>query len=153
MIDQDLPAELSQIVERVARHRRGLALLHQACLESAAVIFKVHPFVLEAARAYLATPHGRQVWLEEVKRAQLHPFSSSKRDTTAIPGDPGSELCREAKELIARAREHPLGVRVLINSTPEKVAEVFGVHPYIVFRALGALEREGSVPEIVRPGS
>jgi len=151
--EQPLPAELSDLVERVAHHHRGLALLHEAYLETAAIVFKVHPFVIDAARAYLATDEGRRAMIEEVKQAQQREGAGAEDGAVPPPGAPGPEPCREAEELISRAREHPQGLSALVTAPPETTAATFGVHPYIVFRALGFLERQGSLPGDAHEGS
>jgi len=151
--EQAVPAELADLIERVAHHHRGLALLHEAYLETAAIVFKVHPFVIDAARAYLATDEGRRVMIEEVRQAQQRGGAGVEDGAVPPSGVPGPEPCREAEELIRRAREHPQGLRTLVAAPPEMVAATFEVHPYIVFRALGFLERQGSLPGEVRDGS
>lgn len=45
----------------------------------------------------------------------------------AAPG-----LSPEAERLLARAREHRLGVKFLVDGYPETVAVTHGVHPRIV---------------------
>lgn len=153
MGEQPLPAELADLIERVAHHHRGLALLHEAYLETAAIVFKVHPFVIDAARAYLATHEGRREMIEEIKQAQQRGGAGMKNGVVPPRGAPGPEPCREAEELIRRAREHQQGLRVLLSASPDTVAATFGVHPYIVFRAIGFLERQGSLPGGARDGS
>jgi hypothetical protein len=142
LVEKPLPEELRDLIERVARHHHGLGFLHQAYLESVAVTLKVHPFVVDAARAYLATPEGRQVMIEEVRRA--HERSRGGAPPAGTGAHP--ELCKEAENLIRKAQEHPHGVRILAELPPEELAAEFGVHPYIVFRARGALERQGIIP-------
>lgn len=153
MGEQPVPAELADLIERVVHHHRGLAVLHEAYLETAAIVFKVHPFVIDAARAYLATHEGRRAMIEEVKQAQQREGAGVEDGVVPPPGAPGPEPCHEAEELINRAREHPHGLRVLVGAPPETIAATFGVHPYIVFRALGFLERQGSLPGGARDGS
>ena len=146
MVETAVPAELADLIERVARHHRGLALLHEAYLETAAIVFKVHPFVIDAARAYLGTDAGRRAMIEEVRQAQERGGAGFSAEPVPPPGAPGPEPCREAEELIRRARAHPQGLRSLIAAPPESIAAMFGVHLYIVFRALGFLERQGILP-------
>lgn len=153
MVETTVPAELADLIERVAHHHRGLALLHEAYLETAAIVFKVHPFVIDAARAYLATDAGRRAMIDEVKQAQERGGAGVAAEPVPPPCAPGPEPCREAEELIERARAHPQGLRSLIAAPPESIAAVFGVHPYIVFRALGFLERQGILPAGARDGS
>lgn len=141
-----VPAELAALIERVAHHHRGLALLHEGYIETAAIVFRVHPFVIDAARAYLATDGGRRAMIEWVREAQRHGGAAPVDVPVPAPGAAGPEPCREAEELIDRARAHPHGVRALIEAPPERIAASFGVHPYIVFRALGLLERQGIIP-------
>lgn len=144
MVEKPLPEELRDLIERVARHHHGLGFLHQAYLESVAVTLRVHPFVVDAARAYLATPEGRLVMIEEVRRA--HDRSRGGATPPHLEPRAQPELCEEADSLIRKAQEHPHGVRILADRPPEELAATFGVHPYIVFRARGALERQGIIP-------
>jgi hypothetical protein len=154
LVDQPLPQEFSELIERVAQHHHGLGFLHQAYLESVAVTLRVHPFVVDAARAYLATPRGRAVMIEAVRdahersRVGTSPPPAPPADLTALP-----ERSSEAEELIRRAEEHPRGVRVLADTPPEEVATTFAVHPYLVFRARGVLERRGIIPQGRSPGA
>jgi len=151
--EQAVPAELADLIERVAHHHRGLALLHEAYLETAAIVFKVHPFVIDAARAYLSTDEGRRAMIEEVKQAQQRGGAGVEDVAVPPPGAPGPEPCREAEELISRARKHPQGLRALVAVPAETVAATFGVHSYIVFRTLGVLERQGNLPKGAPDGS
>jgi hypothetical protein len=153
VVETTVPAELADLIERVAHHHRGLALLHEAYLETAAIVFKVHPFVIDAARAYLATDAGRRAMIDEVKQAQERGGAGVAAEPVPPPCAPGPEPCREAEDLLERARAHPQGLRSLIAAPPESIAAVFGVHPYIVFRALGVLERQGILPAGARDGS
>jgi hypothetical protein len=151
--EQPLPAELAFLIDRVARHHRGLALLHEAYMETAAIVFKVHPFVIDAARAYLATHEGRREMIERVREAQQRAGPGTEEGGVPAGVSPGPEPCREAEDLIRRAREHAHGLRALIDAPPGTVAAAFGVHPYTVFRALGSLERQGRLPGGARGGS
>ena len=51
------------------------------------------------------------------------------------------------EELIVEARNHPLGLRFLVDAPPETVAVTFAVHPFIVFRARGLLSNHDSGPQ------
>lgn len=146
-----VPPELRDLIDRVAAHPHGLGFLNQAYLDSVAVTLGVHPFVVEAAREYLATPEGRAVMIEEVRRSRerVSPAEGPVSDEQARPASTpspmgGSEVSKEEtsggpEELITKARGHQLGVRFLLEAPPETVAVNFGVHPFVVFRARGIL--------------
>jgi len=137
-----LPAELADLVRRVARHPHGLGFLHQAYIDSVAVTLGVHPFVVDAARAYLDTAEGRAALIEEVRLQHEQDRSKAPREDTPPPlriQAEGLALCRK---LIDAACQHPKGVAFLTDGPSEEVAETFGVHPYLVFRARGVIERQ-----------
>ena len=133
--------EFSSLVQRVARYPNGLEFLGEGYLESVAITLGVHPFVVDAARGYLNTPAGRA----ELDRAvgdeasaesgEVDP-SGDERDPIRMPDSP------EAEVLIVRARADARGIECLCDGDPEAIAAAFGVHPYVVFRARGVLERE-----------
>ena len=137
MVELPLPEELSNLIERVARHPHGLGFLHQAYLESVAVTLGVHPFVVDAARAYLETPAGRNAMIEAVRKAG----ERAKAGAAAPPPHGPDSGQAEAAGLIERAAGHPRGRRFLAEGAPDEIAATFGVHPYLVFRARGILDR------------
>ena len=49
--------------------------------------------------------------------------------------------------MIEAARGDPRGLVFLTDGDPEEVAEAFHVHPYLVFRARGILERRATFEE------
>jgi hypothetical protein len=142
-----LPPELADLIERVARHPHGLGFLHQAYLESVAVTLGVHPFVVDAARAYLETAEGRASLIAEVRRAH-------ERQAAVGPPPPAGRAapcaCHEAGGLIGAAQANPRGARLLVDAPPAEIARAFGVHPYVVVRARGILERQGMAPRADR---
>ena len=142
MSTRPLPPELADLVQRVARHPHGLGFLHQAYIDSVAVTLGVHPFVVDAARAYLDTPEGRAALIEEVRLQHERDRSEATSEEAAPPlriQAEGLGLCRA---LIGAAGQHPKGVAFLTDGPPEEVAESFDVHPYLVFRARGVIERQ-----------
>ncbi len=143
-----LPSELRDLIARVAVHPHGLGFLHQGYLDNVAVTLGVHPFAIEAAREYMATPEGRAVLIDEVRRARERvtaaevsaggpPIAPHPAGSASAGTDSGKAMGPE--DLITEARHHPLGLRFLIDAPPETVAVTFGVHPFIVFRARGLL--------------
>ncbi len=140
MSAQPLPAELADLIERIAHHPHGLGFLHQAYLESVAVTLGVHPFVVDAARAWLETPAGRAALIDEVRQAVERSRAGGGVAMSVPPGTPRPES-EEAADLIHRAERHPLGLHYLCAGAPEEVAATFSVHPYLVFRARGMVER------------
>jgi hypothetical protein len=137
VIAAPVPAELADLIERIARHPHGLGFLHKAYLESVAVTLGVHPFVVDAARAYLETKEGRAFLIEEVRRA-----GDRARAGAAAPPPEGPDSGRpEAGDLIQKAEGHPRGLRYLTEGAAAEIAAAFGVHPYLVFRARGILDR------------
>lgn len=149
----ELPAELCELIRRVAAHPHGLGFLHQAYLESIAVTLSVHPFVVDAAREYLETEEGRSVMIEEVRkeRERLRLESSSESTPAAQPAPPLARTdapippepspSREAEEVIAIAARHPLGMEFLLHAPLETVSVTLAVHPFLVLRARGLLRR------------
>ena len=139
MVVRRLPAELADVVRRAAHYPHGLGFLHQAWIDSVAVTLGVHPFVVDATRAYLDTPAGRAELLEAVHREQEHRLSRplSRR------ADPHTrhDCEQRARALIGAAKDDPRGLDFLEHGPFEEVAEAFHVHPYLVFRARGLLAR------------
>jgi hypothetical protein len=130
-----LPTELTDLIDRVAEHPHGLGFLHQAYLDSVAVTLGVHPFVVEAARAYLETPTGRATMITRVREARER-ASERPRSRSSSAGVVTSAVeTKSPEELIDEARKHPLGVEFLLHAPPETVAVTFHVHPFVVFRA------------------
>ena len=139
MATRRLPAELADVVRRTAHHPHGLGFLHQAWVDSVAVTLGVHPFAVDAARALLETPRGRAELIEAVRRER-----EKERPWPHSPPPSRRTLheCEErARALIETAREDPRGEGFLAKGAPDDVAEAFHVHPYLVFRARGILER------------
>jgi hypothetical protein len=137
VVAASVPGELADLIERIARHPHGLGFLHRAYLESVAVTLGVHPFVVDAARAYLETADGRTFLIEAVRRAGER---AKAGETAPAPHGPDSGRV-EAGELIRKAEGHPRGVRYLAEGAPAEIAAAFDVHPYLVFRARGILDR------------
>ena len=137
MTSRPMPPELADLIQRVARHPHGLGFLHQAYVDSVAVTLGVHPFVVDAARAYLETRPGRLDLIELVRLELKRPPASTSHE----PGDAPS-CQREVEGLIREAENDSRGVDDLDHAPLEEVAERFGVHPYLVLRARGVLERK-----------
>jgi hypothetical protein len=139
MVIRRLPAELSDVVRRVAHYPHGLGFLHQGWVDSVAVTLGVHPYAIDATRAYLETTRGRAELIEAVR------LERDRRLARPLPHTPSRRTlhdCEErARRLIETARSDARGVEFLTGGPPEEVAEAFHVHPYLVFRARGLLER------------
>jgi hypothetical protein len=145
MVTRRLPAELADLIRRAARYPRGLGFLHQAWIDSVAVTLGVHPFAVDATRAYLETSRGRAELIEAVRREQGR---APARPRPCSPNLRALHDCEErARALIEAAREDPRGVPFLTDGPPEEVADAFRVHPYLVFRARGLLERRARTEE------
>jgi hypothetical protein len=139
MVIRRLPAELADVVRRVAHYPHGLGFLHQAWIDSVAVTLGVHPFAVDATRALLETPRGRAELIEAVRRERERP---RERPQPRTPNLRTMHDCEQrAQALIEAAREDPRGLEFLREGQPEDVAQDFHVHPYLVFRARGILER------------
>lgn len=148
MVIRRLPAELADVVRRAAHYPHGLGFLHQGWIDSVAVTLGVHPFAVDATRALLETPRGREEILEAARRERERPH---ERPLPRAPNLRTLHECEErAQALIERAREGPRGLEFFRQGPPEEVAEGFHVHPYLVFRARGILER-GALPERREP--
>jgi hypothetical protein len=145
MVIRRLPGELSDVVRRVAHYPHGLGFLHQGWVDSVAVTLGVHPFVIDATRAYLETGRGRAELIEAVRRERDRRLA---RPLSLTPSRRTLHDCEErARNLIATARSDPRGLGFLTDGPPEEVAEAFRVHPYLVFRARGLLERRAVTEE------
>jgi hydroxymethylglutaryl-CoA lyase len=68
LMDSRLPTELSFVLDGAAQHEQGLQPLFEGQLESVAVIYGAHPFVIERVREALADPAVKRWALEEVER-------------------------------------------------------------------------------------
>jgi hypothetical protein len=145
MVIRRLPAELADVVRRTAHYPHGLGFLHQGWVDSIAVTLGVHPFAIDATRAYLETPHGRAELIEAVRRER------DRRLARPLPPTQNQRTrhdCEErARALIEAAREDSRGLSFLTEGCPEEVAEAFHVHPYLVFRARGIVERRATFEE------
>jgi len=128
---------LEDLILQLARHHRGLALLHQADLECAAVTLGVDALVVARARQVLETPEGRAQLIAAVRRAhdELHdaPCCAEAAERPSPP--------RTASALVRAATQHQLGLDFLREGYLESVAVVFRVHPNHVLRARALLER------------
>jgi hypothetical protein len=145
MVIRRLPAELADVIRRAAHYPHGLGFLHQAWIDSVAVTLGVHPFAVDATRAYLETRRGRAELIEAVRREQGR---APARPRPRSPNLRALHDCEErARVLIQAAREDPRGVPFLADGPPEEVAGAFHVHPYLVFRARGLLERRARTEE------
>ena len=145
MVIRRLPAELADIVRRAAHYPHGLGFLHQGWVDSVAVTLGVHPYAIDATRAYLETKEGRAELIDAVRRERDRQLA---RPLPHTPNPRTLHDCEErARGLIDSARADPRGVNFLKEGSPREVAEAFHVHPYLVFRARGLLERRGVTEE------
>ncbi len=140
MPDLSASPGMQDLVLQLARHRRGLAFLHLADPECAAVSLGVDARVVVEAREALATPEGRAQLIAAVRRA--------RREIEAAPPAAGCEPLplhprrpRNGRELLRAATEHALGLEFLRSGYLESVAVVFQVHPKLVLRARALLRR------------
>jgi hypothetical protein len=145
MVIRRLPAELADVVRRTAHYPHGLGFLHQGPVDSVAVTLGVHPFAIDAIRAYIETTRGRAELIDAVRRERERQLV---RPLSQTPSPRTVHDCEErARALVETAREDPRGLGFLTDGPPEDVAEAFRVHPYLVFRARGILERKAAFEE------
>jgi hypothetical protein len=141
MSQRSLPAELADVVRRVAHYPHGLGFLHHGWVDCVAVTLGVHPYVIDATRAYLETDEGRAELIEAVRR------ESERRLARPLSHTPSRRTLRGCEErsraLIEAAEKDPRGVAFLAGGELAEVARAFRVHPYLVCRARGLLERRG----------
>ena len=137
------PSELEDLIDRIAAHPHGLGFLHRAYLDSVAVTLGVHPFVVEAARAYLETPRGRAAMIAQVREAKQRTSGETNSCCSPAGGVSSAVETKSPETLVEEAREHSLGIDFLLNAPPETVAVTFQVHPFVVFRARGLLAKCG----------
>ncbi|MDF1565979.1 MAG: hypothetical protein P1V51_23290 [Deltaproteobacteria bacterium] len=126
--------EFDCLLAQLARVPSGTATLRDAHLDYAAVALRVHPFVIDATRSYLDAVDGWQDLHREVDA--IDPKVVRVAEGALLDGESG-----EARALLDAAGDHPRGLDHLCDDAPEEVAATFGVHPYVVFRARGVLER------------
>jgi len=135
---------MRDLVLHLARHHRGLALLHLADLECTAVTLGVDALTVVEARDALETPEGRAQLIAAVRQARLELASNP-----GVPAAPGSEVHqrppRTARELVRAAAEHVYGLGFLSEGNLESVAVIFHVHPNLVLRARALLERHAAI--------
>ena len=133
---------MRDLVLQLARHHRGLALLHLADLECTAVTLGVDALTVAEARDALETPEGRAQLIAAVRKARLEADAGSGAapGPTAPPPPP-----RTARELVRAAAEHLYGLGFLSEGNLESVAIVFHVHPNLVLRARRLLERHAAL--------
>ena len=127
---------MEDLIVQLARHHRGLAVLHQTDLECAAVTLGVDALVVAQARQALATAEGRAQLIAAVRRAHDEIHATPCCAAPARPRPP-----RTARELVRAAFEHRLGLEFLREGYLESVAVIFRVHPNRVLRARALLER------------
>lgn len=140
MPDVSTTPGMRDLVVQLARHRRGLAFLHLADLECAAVTLGVDARLVARAREALATPDGRADLIAAVRRARAEADLAGPSTTpAAAPVEPRPP--RSARELVRSAAEHSLGLEFLRDGFLESVAVIFHVHPKLVLRARALLER------------
>jgi hypothetical protein len=137
---------MEDLILQLARHHRGLAVLHLADLECAAVTLGIDARVVERARQVLATPDGRAQLIAAVRCAHDEIHAAPCRNAPELPCPP-----RTASALVRAATRHPLGLDFLRRGYLESVAVVFHVHPNRVLRARALLER-CDVRRVRRPG-
>lgn len=135
---------MRDLVLQLARHHRGLALLHLADLECAAVILGVDALTVVEAREALETPEGRSQLIAAVRQARLETESGSGEAAPPHPVAP-APAPRTARDLVRAAAESVYGLGFLREGNLESVAVIFHVHPNRVLRARSLLERHAAL--------
>lgn len=142
MAERSLSVEMCDLVRRAAAHPHGLGFVHQADLDSVAVILGVHPFVVAEARSLLETPEGRAVLIEEFREARAHleeEQGSEPASRSRTPEPPPA--AKSVRALIREASVHPLGLSFLVEAPFETVALTLRAHPFVVVQARAVLDR------------
>jgi len=122
-------------------HPHGLGFLHQSYPETVAVTLGVHPFIVDAARAYIETPEGRIAMISATREARER-IRNDPPPTPAKAGPPEEDLqVKGAEERSEEIRNHPLGARLLRHAPPEAIAVPFCVHLFAVLHAREILRR------------
>ena len=141
-----LPDEVVALLERVAAHPLGPRLLLKGNLESIAVLFGVHPALLDGVRESLGDPAVRSAVTAELLRAR-----SRRPAAQAGPGEglepPLQRPAATPQGLLALAGEVPDGEEFLYRAAQETVAVIFGVHPAVVEQARELLRLRGPLPQ------
>ena len=141
-----LPTEIRELFHRVAAYPGGLRLLLRGYLESIAVLFGVHPSIIESAREALHSPATRAAAiaaLQEASSTVTAGASPSSASSFAIDETP---QYRNAEELARELGGHPAGADLLFHAPVETIAVLFAVHPNIVFEARRILIAGGFTP-------
>ena len=142
-----LTPDLIDLLERAAAHPRGLAFLHLGPVESVAVTLGVDARVVDRARETFDDPLQRAEMIDEFHHAMERIRSAGGLTARArLPIQTPPALAGPA-ELIDAAEAHPLGVEFLLEASPEAVAVIFGVHPFVVHEARELLARGGRAPQ------
>lgn len=141
MSGPSMSAGMRELVLQLARHRRGLALLHLAEPECTAVTLGVDACIVADAHDALATPEGRAQLIAAVRQARreigagAHPGG-----TSPLPPPP-----RTACDLVHAAAESAYGIEFLRSGSLESAAVIFRVHPNRVLRARTLLQRHAAL--------
>ncbi|MBP7147565.1 MAG: hypothetical protein KBD01_08465 [Acidobacteria bacterium] len=142
MAARPVPPEVFTVFDRLASRPESLQFFQQGQLECVAIVFGVHPSVVETARGVLATAEGKSALEEHCRATREHDPPDEAWYGPAARRGP-----RSADELIDEAGRHPLGLRVLVDAPPETAAVLFDVNPFVVFHAREILHERGIDPE------
>lgn len=139
MVAAHVPPEILDLLRRAVRLPRGLALLHAAPLETAAVLLSVPPDLVLKARESLDDQAARAAVLEEWHRVHAAAPAPAFQHAAPLPAHPAPD----AAAVAAEAERHPLGARFVLDAPEEAVAILFRVHPSVVIAARELLVRRG----------
>ncbi len=96
--------QMSQLIVRLARQRRGLAILHLCDLEPAAVMLGVDARVVAQARQALDTAEGRRSLIAAVRLARGEAGAEGPAGSVMPAGGGPARAPRRASQRRSRAR-------------------------------------------------
>lgn len=130
---------VEDVLDRAAGIPRGLAFLHLAPLESAAIALATDARAVAEVRALLDDPatHALVIGAFKAALARRPPGPPPEHHRAPPPPDMGPE------DLVRAAQSHPLGLPFLMDGPLESVAVTFRASPFVVLEARGLLEKRG----------
>ncbi len=131
-----LSPAVTSLLKRAVREPERFGALHRGHLEAAAVLFQVHPFVVDELRTALTRPEVRARVARLLSRSRRRQRKAVAVKVQARP------VSATAASLLAAVHQRPHGPELLMHAPVETVATLFGVHAFVVDEARAALQRQ-----------
>ncbi len=146
MDEPSLPKDVLGLLERVRAIPDGYALLLQGELESIACLLHASPDTIEHAREWAQTKEH----LAALRWALLAGHEIPEGEE-APPRFPGHAKPPSPESLVEAVEHSPHTLDLLRNASPETVAVLFGVDPFVAAAARELVARRDAAPS--EPGS